>query len=86
MKVLKFYAPWCMPCTVMNKQIKEMGNLIPQDLIMELNIDDPGSRDFVKKYAIRGIPVLVKLDDDGNEIQREAGLINKEQLKKFLVG
>jgi len=86
MKVLKFYAPWCMPCTVMTKQIKEMGDLIPQDLIMEVNIDDPGNQAFTQKFAIRGIPVLVKLDDEGNEVERAAGLINKEQLQKFLVG
>lgn len=86
MKVLKFYAPWCMPCTVMSKQIKELGEQVSQVLIEEINIDDIGTQPTTRKYGIRGIPVLVKVDEDGNEIKRATGTLQKEQLLEFLVG
>jgi len=35
------------------------------------------------RYGIRGVPTMVLLDDDGNEIKRKVGAMNEQQLLEF---
>jgi thioredoxin 1 len=68
MKVLKFYATWCGPCKAMSMILNGMDNL-PE--IEEIDID--ANSDMSTEYKIRSVPTLVKLDDDGNEVDRYTG-------------
>ena len=47
---------------------------------VEIDVDQ--QRDTAMKYNIRGVPVLVIEDDNGNELRRTVG--NKTQLQEFL--
>lgn len=70
MKLLKFYADWCAPCKALSAVIKESNH--PHELV-EVNADE----DFttLKKYNVKGLPTLVLLDDDGEEVNRSNGLL-----------
>jgi thioredoxin 1 len=68
-KVLKFWAPWCKPCTALSTQLEGLD-------ITSYNIDEEESVELVSKFRIRNIPMLVFLKDD-EEIHRHAGLITK---------
>ena len=46
---------------------------------VEIDVDQ--QRDTAMKYNIRGVPVLVIEDDNGNELRRTVGNKNKTQLQ-----
>lgn len=68
-KVLKFWAPWCKPCTALSTMLEGLD-------ITNHNIDDEKASPLVEKFKIRNIPTLVFLKD-GGEVHRHAGLITK---------
>lgn len=49
---------------------------------VEIDVDQ--QRETAMKYNIRGVPVLVIEDDNGNELRRTVGNKNKTQLQEFL--
>ena len=75
-ETLKFWAPWCKPCSVLSSQLEDFE-------ITSINIDEQSSEDLVKQYGIRNIPMLVFLVD-GEEKRRIGGVISKEMYNKTL--
>jgi thioredoxin 1 len=82
MKVLKFYAEWCGPCKSLSKIIEQY---YTGDIPIE-NIDIDQNTDMAKQYSIRSVPVCVLVDDTGNEIRRQSGMMMIDQFEKFLKG
>lgn len=68
-KVLKFWAPWCKPCTALSTMLEGLD-------ITSHNIDDAETSPLVEKFKIRNIPTLIFLKD-GEEVHRHAGIITK---------
>ena len=79
MKLLKFYASWCAPCKMLSSVIDEVDVKMP---IVEINIDT--DTDTAIKYGIRGVPTLIVVDENENEVARKSGVMNKAQLEAFL--
>lgn len=77
MKILKFYADWCKPCKILDENLKRL-----EAEYTSINIDD--NEDLVDKYKIKSIPTLIKLDDDNNIISTEVGLLDINELKKWI--
>jgi len=50
--------------------------------IEEIDIDQ--NMDAVKKYNIRGVPVLILAEDDGTEIDRMTGMADEKKLLEFI--
>jgi thioredoxin-like negative regulator of GroEL len=50
--------------------------------IEEIDIDE--NMDAVKKYNIRGVPVLILAEDDGTEIDRMTGMADEKKLLEFI--
>lgn len=80
MKVLKFSADWCKPCQALKKIIEEtdLGEVEFQDINVDYDFDS------VAKYAVRGFPTLIMVDDKGNELKRHIGLISASDLKEWV--
>lgn len=80
MKVLKFSADWCKPCQALKQIIEEtdLGDVEFQDINVDYDFD------VVSKYAVRGFPTLVMVDEDGTEIKRHIGLISASDLKEWV--
>lgn len=78
MKILKFYSNSCGPCKVLEKNLKEAG--IEYDSI---NVTNPDNLDLVTQYGVRGLPTLIKIDDDGAIIDKKVGVLSVEQIKEF---
>lgn len=76
-EVLKFWAPWCRPCTALSVQLKGLE-------LTSINIDEDEEQ-IAKKYRIRSIPMLVFLKD-GEEVHREAGITSKSKYLEILQG
>ena len=77
-ELLKFEADWCSPCKQLTKAIEGVDLGI---LITKINVDTDTATPT--KYAIRGVPTLVLLED-GREVKRVSGFKNLETLKKWL--
>lgn len=71
MKVYKCSASWCNPCKMLTKTMDSLD-------IPYISIDVDDNEEFVAKYNIRNVPVLLFTDDDGNEIKRLVGAVSKD--------
>ena len=81
MKLLKFYADWCGPCKALSMVIESAKDRIDIP-IEEINIEL--DMDAAVKYGVRSVPVMVLVDESGNEIKRKVGSLNENELFQFL--
>lgn len=79
MKVLKFEATWCAPC----KMLKEVISNIETDVVIE-SIDIDTNSDLAAQYNIRSVPTCIIVDDEGNEVSRHIGMMNKDTFNEFI--
>jgi thioredoxin 1 len=83
MKLLKFYADWCMPCRNMTKMMEGMGDKITVP-VENINIDEEHNQDLVMKYSVRTIPMFVLVNEEGFEIKRNVGSMTESKLMSFI--
>jgi thioredoxin-related protein len=48
------------------------------------DIDDDKVTDLLAKFKIRSVPVMILVDDDGNELKRWVGLVNMDGVKNTI--
>ena len=83
MKVLKVYADWCGPCKVQSQIIKNAGDKITTP-VEDVNIDE--NLMLAQNFQVRGVPTMVLVDKDENEIKRHVGVMKEDQLIEWLKG
>lgn len=83
MKLLKFYADWCGPCKGLSKIIDGAKDKITIP-IEEYDIDNEMM--MAQEYKVRSVPTMVLVDDTGDEIKRQVGMVSEEKLLEFLKG
>jgi thioredoxin 1 len=71
MKILKFYSPTCPPCKRLSQLMLALGK--PKYEVEDINISDAKNIVIRNKYLVTGVPTLIVLDDDGNEVKRVVG-------------
>jgi len=85
--MIDFYADWCIPCKELDKLTFSQPEIteISKNFIM-LKVDltssgDPQTKALKKKYNIKGVPTLVFLAPNGQEMSdlRVVGFMEKEQ-------
>ncbi|MDB4396123.1 thioredoxin family protein [bacterium] len=81
MKILKFEATWCGPCKQMDKVIETIDFDVEID---KIDIDD--NREALEKYSVRSVPTLIRVDDEGVELDRLIGSQGAEDIKAFVNG
>ena len=74
MKIIKFEASWCNPCKKLAKTLENSVDSSISSLVEVINVDSDNP--LVEKYNIRGVPVLLFIDDEGNELARLTGAIS----------
>ena len=72
--LLKFGAPWCGPCRMLNPILDILSTEIE---IIDINIDE--FENLSNEYGIRSVPTLVFLND-GVEQDRIVGNTSKEKI------
>ena len=82
MKILKFQATWCKPCSTLSQLINTIKDSVSVIDIEEVDIDQ--NTDLALKYEIRGIPVMLKFDDHGNMIDKIKGIPSRDDLISFI--
>jgi thioredoxin 1 len=69
MKVIKFSASWCGPCKMLARNLEDITTNIPIE-----NVDIDENQDAAIEYGVRGVPTMIMLDENNNEIKRMVGM------------
>jgi thioredoxin 1 len=78
-KIIRFTASWCQPCKAMASILEEIDTNIPIEVV-----DIDAQQDVAIEYGIRGVPTLVKIDNNGNVAGRMVGVKAKNLVEEFL--
>lgn len=84
--MIDFYADWCIPCKELDKftfsdpKIIEISNEFIMLKVDLTKASDPLAKELKNKYQIKGVPTLVFLNSDGQEIKnmRVVGFKDKD--------
>ena len=80
--LMKFWAPWCQPCTVMTPRVKEALVGVSDVNFEAINVDENG--EAASARGVRSIPTLVLLDESGKEVSRLVGAQSVDAIKNLL--
>jgi hypothetical protein len=85
--LVKVDAAWCPGCRNLDKEIfgSNLGlKVLEGRHAIKVDFDDQGNRPVIEKYAILGLPTVLLLSPDGNEVGRVVGYPGSEKwLAKF---
>lgn len=84
MKIIKITASWCPSCLIMNGMIDD---IIDKYNLEMISYDFDLDQSEVENYNVGTIlPVLIKIDDNGLEINRIKGEHSKKEIEEFIEG
>ena len=78
-KLIRFTASWCQPCKALASILEEINTNIPIEVV-----DIDAQQDIAIEYGIRGVPTLVKVDENGNVTGRMVGIKAKNLVEEFI--
>lgn len=78
MKLLKFYLKSCGPCKVLDNNLQMTG--LPYESI---DVESEEGAALSRQYEVRGIPTLILLNDNGEVVKRQVGIMFDNEIKKF---
>ncbi len=83
--LVDFYAPWCMPCLRMEKQVQDFATKNPNVNVYKYNVD--GGVEIWNKvkteFKVRSIPFII-VYHNGEPVAAELGYKSSEELQKIL--
>ena len=79
--LIDFYADWCGPCKAFSPIVESVAQ--ENDNIKVVKVDIDNSQDLAIKYQVMSIPTVVVIRN-GQEVNRNVGLISKSQLLELV--
>lgn len=80
---MKFGAPWCGPCRMVDKVLDQVKEEYPEVDITKVDVDE--NPELAKYNQISSIPVIVIYDEHGAVVERFTGLISADRIIDILV-
>jgi thioredoxin 1 len=77
--IVDFWAEWCGPCKQLAPIYKELSEEFDDYQFTKLDVE--AHQDVAQQVGVRGIPTLI-FYDDGDEVARVQGFMQKEALRK----
>lgn len=84
---IDFYKDSCPPCEQFKPLYESWARLFDRQItFVKINASNPKTNNLCKKFKITGLPTLIVLDSQGEEIAKHIGMeeIKKINIKKFL--
>ncbi len=82
--LLDMWAPWCMPCRILEPGIVRAAKTFAGDLkVVKVNVDEAPK--VADRLAARSIPMLLILQD-GKERGKQVGALGPDALQKWIEG
>ena len=78
--VVDFYATWCGPCKMFGPIFEELSE---ESDINFVKLDVDKNEDIARKNGVMTIPTVI-LFENGEEVKKHIGLMNKEELEEFI--
>ncbi len=79
--LLDFSATWCGPCGMIAPHLEELSKEYTDIAFGKIDVDEEG--ELAEAFGIVSIPTLI-LIEEGKEIGKQIGYMNKNQLLKFI--
>ena len=76
--LVDFYANWCGPCKMIAPELEKADSTIKT---VKVDVDE--FEMLAKKYGVMSIPTLI-LFENGQELKRNIGFMDKDRIEKFL--
>lgn len=76
--LVDFYANWCGPCKMIAPELEKAERDIK---VIKVDVDE--FEDLAKEYGVMSIPTII-LFDNGKEVKRNIGFIDKDRIEKFV--
>lgn len=80
--LVDFYAEWCAPCKMMPPILKELKEMMKDNLTI-LKIDVDKNPHVAQAFEIQGVPTLI-IFKDGEIRWRQSGVANAKQLQHVI--
>ena len=83
--LVDFYAPWCLPCLRMEKEIEDFASANPKINVYKYNIDNGTTiwNAIKSEFKIRSIPFII-LYHNGEVVASGVGYKTAQDLQKML--
>lgn len=82
MQIIKFSADWCSSCKSLSSNLSKLD--LKGLSFQEVDIDKEPT--LAQQHNVRGIPTLILLDSEGNELRRLVGMQSIPAIETFLKG
>ncbi|MGB0578806.1 MAG: thioredoxin family protein [Limisphaerales bacterium] len=86
--ILYFTGEWCVPCRVMKRQVwadEEVKMSVNAQFIpVAIDVGNPDNAATLARYNVRGAPVTIITDPQGNALRWRAGRIGKSEFLELL--
>ena len=83
---LEFYAEWCEVCKEMAPKVSTLKNEFENDInFVFLNVDNQKWDNYIRKFAVNGIPQVNLFDGKGNLISTFIGKQEETKIRESLV-
>ena len=82
-RVLFFKADWCPTCRVLDQDIEENIEDIPDDVVI-LEADFDEEKELKERYRVATQHTIVLVGSSGEEIAKRSGILSLEELVEFI--
>lgn len=80
--LVDFFAEWCGPCKTMSPILKEVKDVL-QDQVSIIKIDVDKNQPLAAKYQVKGVPTFI-IYKEGKQVWRQSGAVPKTELLAIL--
>ena len=76
--LVDFYANWCGPCKMITPELERVVSAVK---VVKVDVDQ--FENLAKEYGVMSIPTLI-LFDNGKEVKRTVGFIDRDRIQQFV--